>query len=403
MKYVPLCCIILLLVSCNNNQIKLKNYKKGKLHATMQLTQIGSKSFLLDDETAPKPYYIQIINDSLEGRQLTFLNNYNNSIYFYHYKNSEFIKRITFDKNGPDGIQKPMGYHIKNTDSIYIFSMLSKVLLTNSKARVLNKISLNGGHDIRKPSALWAYIYPEFYVETVTPFIETSKELLLTGSFGGNMPDSIIDNFKFTARMDYNLSKINYSHTYPRSLFGNNVNWGEGLFKEVFPQLHPDGKRIIYSFPISHDLFIADMNANTYDEVYAGSNFAGTIKSIDKKPGRASVELIKSSFVRQDMYAAIIYDKFRKVYYRFLRRAIPNAPKPTSWKEKKIAVIIMDKNFNYLGETTLGTERKWHWQNSFVTKEGLNIEYIEDNDIDEVNLSFKTFIPKKNNLESYEK
>ena len=71
---------------------------------------------------------------------------------------------------------------------------------------------------------------------------------------------------------------------------------------------------------------------------------------------------------------------------------MPDAPKDTSWKEKEIAVIIMDEEFNYLGETTLGTENEWNWHNSFVTKEGLNIEYLEDSDIREVNISFKTDI-----------
>ena len=395
MRITLLCCSLFVFFSCNNNQIKLENHKKGKMHATMQLSEIDSKSFFLDSDTAPKPLYVQVITDSLGEKQLTFLNNYNNSIYFYEYKNMEYVKKITFDEKGPNGVPMPMGYHIKNIDSIYVFSGFLKISLTNSKGEVLNNISTNGGHDVKKYDKRWAYIYPEFYLQTVTPFMETSKELLLTGQFSGSMPDSIIDKFKVTASMNFNLNKINYKHTYPRSIFGNDVNWGEGLFKQVFPQLHPNGKKIIYSFPISHDLFISDINGGTSRKVYAGSNFAGTIHSINKKPGRASAELIRTEFVRQDMYASIIYDKYRKVYYRFLRKAIPNAPIDTSWKDKEIAVIIMDEDFNYLGETSIGTERKWHWQNSFVTEEGLNIESLEENNIEEVNLVFKIFIPKK--------
>lgn len=395
MKTILFCYFLLVLVSCTNKRIELKNDKKGKLQATMQLKEVGTKSFVLDDETAPKPLYIQVVNDSLGDRHLTFLNNYNNSIYFYNYENLKFIKRIIFDKDGPDGVQMPEGYHIKNSDSIFIFSRLLKVFHVNSSSEVLNKISLNNGHDIRGKDNSWAYRYPEFYLETVAPFMESPKELLLTGIFGGTMPDSIVDKFKFTAHIDFNLNRVNYSHTYPRSLFGNNVNWGEGLLVQVFPQLHPNGKKMIYSFPMSHDLFIADLETNDYEKVYAGSNFASTIKSIDKKAGRASAELIRSSFTTQDMYAAIIYDKFRKIYYRFLRKAMPDAPKDTSWKEKEIAVIIMDEEFNYLGETTLGTENEWNWHNSFVTKEGLNIEYLEDSDIREVNISFKTLLPQK--------
>ncbi|WP_081997732.1 DUF4221 family protein [Wocania ichthyoenteri] len=392
MKTHILVLITLLFYSCTDS-VSIMNTKKGQMKAVKELRQVSAKSFLLDTDTAPKPLYIQMINDSLGNRQLSFLNNYNNSIYIYNYETPEFIKKITFDKNGPNAVKKPKGFHIKNTDSIYIYSdFLFEVLLANNKGEVLNKISLTGGADPRK-SSLWTSTYATYYVKTVTPFIETPKALLLTGLFENDITDSTINKFKFTAHIDFKFDKIDFTHTYPPSLHGSDIVWGGGLFSEVFPQLHPDGKIIIYSFPVSHDLYIADIYGNTYKKVYAGSNFASTIMSLPKKHIR-SKEKVRSNFVRQDMYAAILYDKFRKVYYRYLRKAIPNAPLNQSWKEKEIAVIIMDKDFNYLGETVLGTEREWHWQNSFVTKEGLNIEYLDNSDIDEVNLTLKIFIPE---------
>ena len=393
MKISISCFIIFLFFSCTDQKLNIENKKRGQLTSTMDLKQVKTKSFLLDTDTAPKPLYIQIINDSLKNKQLTFINNYNNSIYFYNYETTNFIKKVTFDQNGPDAVKGPMGYHIKNIDSIYIFTKLSEITLVNHQGIVLDRASLIGGIDYRKSPSEWAYVYPSYYVETVTPFIDTPSGLLLTGQFEGNIKDSIIDKFKFTANIDYKLDKINYMHTYPSSLYGNGIVWGGAFLGQVFPLLHPEGDKLIYSFPVSHDLYIADIKGNTYEKIYAGSNFAGTISSLEKKDGRSN-EKIRSNFVRQDMYAAIIYDRFRKIYYRFLRRAIPNAPITTSWKDKEIAVIIMDENFNYLGETTLGTERECHWQNSFVTEEGLNVEYLGMDDIEEVNLTLKIFIPK---------
>ena len=394
MKLYITCFIAFAFFSCTDKKISIENEKKGQMVSKMNLKLLKKKSFLLDNDTAPKPLYLQITNDSLGNKQLTFLNNFNNSIYFYNYKTTKFVKKIVLDKDGPNGVKFPIGYHIKNIDSIYVLNKTLDVLLINNQGKVLNKVSLIGGIDYKKSPHLWAYNFPSYYYfETVTPFIETSKGLLLTGQFERNISDTLVDKFKFTANVDYKFKNINYLHTYPLSLYGNNIVWGGALLTQVFPQLHPDEKRLIYSFPVSHDLYTADLKGGTYKKVYAGSNFAGTISSLEKKDENNN-EKIKSNFVRQDMYAAIIYDKFRKKYYRFLRKAIPSAPLGTSWKEKEIAVIIMDKNFNYLGETIIGTERECHWHNSFVTEEGLNIEYLDTSDINEVNLTLKIFIPK---------
>ena len=76
----------------------------------MTLDELRSKSFLLDSDTAPKPLYIQMIKDSLGNRQLSFLNNYNNSIYVYDYESHGFVDKITFEKNGPNAVRAPMGF-----------------------------------------------------------------------------------------------------------------------------------------------------------------------------------------------------------------------------------------------------------------------------------------------------
>ena len=90
------------------------------------------------------------------------------------------------------------------------------------------------------------------------------------------------------------------------------------------------------------------------------------------------------------MYAAVLYDKFRNIYYRFLLKGLPGATFSTPKEEKPIIIIIMDENFNYLGETNIGTGKEWNWNNTFITREGLNIEYIGD-DLNEDYLTFKIF------------
>ncbi len=279
-------------------------------------------------------------------------------------------------------------------DSIYVYNKaLMELFLTNSNGQVLAKKSLIGDNNLRKSP--WFLSYPQYNPETVTPFIETSKELLFTGQSFTTVNDTLINKFKFTAYIDYKLDHISFSHTYPKELYGFDYNWIGDLYTKVFVELHPDGDKLIFSFPVSHDLYIADIHSNAYHKVYAGSNEAGTNYSINKRPDKVSSETIFVHYAKQNDYAAIKYDKFREVYYRFFKTAIPNPNRFSRPNDKFIGVIIMDKNFNYLGEKLLGTGKQWYWQNSFVTKEGLNIEYMDNDDVDEVSLTLKIFTLKK--------
>lgn len=382
---------LLILGACTTNTVEIKNEKKGVLKATFKLELDDTKRITLDSVTAPKPRYTQLFVDSTGTRYFTFLNNYANSIYFYNYNTLEFSQKILYNRQGPHGIPRFDGYHIKNMDSIYLYNRaLTEIVLSNRKSRMFHKISLRGNG---KPTT-WFLYYPQYYPQTATPFIETNKKLLFTGQYFLSIPDSMITRFKFDAQVDFKSNKVDFIHSYPKQLFGSGYNWEGGLSTTVFPELHPDKDKLIYSFPVSHDLYIADIYSDNFRKVYAGSNSAGTISSIDCDPPKTSAEISIIHYIQQDMYAAIKYDKYRKVYYRFLRKGIPNTTLRTLKEEKPIVVIIMDENFNYLGETVIGICKDWHWQNSFVTQEGLNIEYIEK-DYEESYLTLKIFTLNK--------
>lgn len=157
-----------------------------------------------------------------------------------------------------------------------------------------------------------------------------------------------------------------------------------------YPAITPDGK-IIHSFPNSHDLYISDWNTDGAKKVYGGGNKAGTIRSIDHEPKDTPNELVYSCYIEQDFYAAILYDPFRKVYYRYLLHGVPDANLKTPMDSKPLTIIMMDEQLHYLGEKEIGTGMEWNWTNSFVTKEGLNIERIGTEPEDDDYLTFGLF------------
>jgi hypothetical protein len=374
--------ILMLLPSCTGGMKHIRNEKAGKLTATYQLVADEEKNIYLDDETAPGPPYIQMINDSI----LTFLNPRNNSIYFYDYGNGTFMRKITYEKEGPNAVYYPTGYYIKNMDSIYIYlkSQVS-VALTDSSGKVRESISL------KNDDPYWPLYLPQYLLNTAVPLIETHGRLILTGLSPFSIPDTLIGKFRFSACIDMKTREVKFVHTYPEAIYGNNSNWEGGVSTMVYPALSPAGE-LIYSFSASHDLHLAKGDAETYETVYAGSNVAGTIHSVDwDNPRQTPDKLLFAYFAGEDIYTSILHDPWRNLYYRFMLQGISGATSDTRKEDKPIIVIVMDGQFNYQGETVIGTWRQWRWENSFVTAGGLNIEYIDADDENEDYLHFRIF------------
>ena len=383
--------LILVLASCRDGVVKVDNEMEGKLTATFQLVEKGEKKFYLDAETAPRPPYMQLWTDSLGKRFLTFLNPYKNAIYFYNYDDTAYVNRIAYNKEGPNAILRVSGYYIKNADSIYIYNMpMVQVELADAQGKVKAHIPLTGAS--KEPD--WPNYYPQYLLSTVTSFIPIDSTLILTGQSMLSVPAENMERFKFSAYINTATNQVDFRHTYPKEIYGNNANWEGGLPTQVFSTLSPN-KELVFSFPASHNLYLTRWDEDATQTVYGGSNVARTIHSIDYSDVKKTPdELVIENYMKEDMYGAILYDPYRNVYYRFLLKGLPDATIKTVKEEKPIVVILMDEHFHYMGETNLGTGKEWNWTNAFVTQEGLNIEYIGDIGINEDYLTLKVLSPK---------
>lgn len=400
MKKIYLLFLILLLSCTKDNVVEVVNSFEGSLKSKNNLVESNLKRFKLDSITAAKPKYMSLVfNDSTKKRELTFINDFAHSIQFYDYENLSFIKKIKIEKSGNNGITKPSGYYIKNKDSIYVYNMNRlELFLINSKGKILNKKSLIGTMDIKKSP--WFEKYPQYMPTTVTPLLGIDKGLLIMGQFMGDVPEKIINTFKYTTFIDDKLKQTKLMFKYPKELYGSNYFWGDPVFSQVFYDVVPtaQGKsKIVFSFPVSHDIYLSeDINSQNLIKKYAGSNYAKTISSLNVKNNKKIKPLeLRTNYMKNDLYGAILYDKYRNVYYRFIRRGVKESLNKFESKDKPIAVIIYDNQFNYLGETDLGLAKEYHWENSFVSKEGLNIEWIDAKDIDEIYLNLKIFVLKE--------
>lgn len=394
MKIKFICFIFLLYTfsACSDFETAaFENPQQGKLRATVKLEEKLIKKFALDSISAPKPVYTEMYTDSSGKRYFTFLNQYAGAIYCYDYETGTFIKKLI--TGGREQQINPQGYHIKSMDSVYVFNRSNlELVLQNENGQIRNRISLIGNRNIRKDK--WMLNYPQYSIQTAIPFIEKNGVLILPGQFPNTISDSLQQKFRFVASVNLNNNQVSYSHQYPEVLYNSRYNWPGQAFTEVFADLHGDGDQLVFSFPVSHELYIAGLHSDRYTKVYAGSNRAGTIHSVQSEKRRVPRTMEAAAFINNDMYGAIKYDPYRKLYYRLLRAAVPGEVVETAVKQKPAVVIILDEHFRYLGETELGTWGEWNLQNFFVTREGLNIEYTGKNP-DEEFLILKVFDVKK--------
>jgi len=389
--YILIGVFVLYLSSCINYPYvaQIKNDKVGAFRSTAVLKITGEKKFPLDSITAPKVEYSQLYLDSGGTLNYTFINKHDKSIYFYDYESSKFLKKISLAQPNIDESFNPVGYFIKSKDSIYVYNMSAMdMFIADHKGKFYNRISLINNKNLRELT--WVLQFPQYYPQSGAPFIRTSRGLIMPGQYMSSIPNDIINQFKFTACINFENDLVSYYHKYPPSLYGSNSNWEGGWFTQVFTELSHTGNKLVFSFPISHDLYVSDLNSDNYSKFYAGSSNASTIKSIDAEANKTSRAVVSNSFLKNDEYGTIKYDPFRQVYYRFFRKGLTSLKKTSVWQDKALSVIILDENFKYLGETPIGILKNWYLQNIFVTKEGLNIEFIGD-ELNEEFLTLKIF------------
>ena len=261
-KYAYFLIFILSISSCTHYTIKVVNEKKGELTATHELVINGEKKFYLDSVTAPFPPYMQLITDSSGNQLLTFLNPYNNSIYFYNYTDTNYINRIQYYREGANAILKPAGYYIHNMDSIYIYNMpMTEIVLSNNAGTVNGKISL------RSNDPEWPLYLPQYLLSTVNPIYELDRHLILTGQSFFSIPKQDLSKFRFSACIDIQNNQVNYFHTYPEEVYGK-FQLGRWFANTGISALSPNGS-LVYSFPPSHNLYITNYNTDQYKKFMA--------------------------------------------------------------------------------------------------------------------------------------
>lgn len=168
---------------------------------------------------------------------------------------------------------------------------------------------------------------------------------------------------------------VTYIGRYPDEYIGR--DWGSFFFKEVYMTALVD-HLIYFNFPASSSIGILDTKTDSFYFKKIEPSLGDLVKPIIVNAFDSSCKnpnIDADHFYAQHSFGPIIYDKYRKLFYRFLL-------KPTDEKYLKKEhmgpqskyLLVYDKSFNLLGYNEL-PENLTHF-NFFVNSKSLNIQKI---------------------------
>lgn len=369
--------------SCTNN-FQVTNDHVNKFKKVYTLVENDNYFLNLDDNTPSVSLCIQYIyTDSTE--MLATVNKYMNSINLFDLKTKNKIKSYQFDLEGANGIGKISGFLYHNEDSIFTYSQSTNELnIVNSKGERFKRMIL---FETNKRSSV-AY-FPSPNVVTSSPIKKIDNLLILNGYLVGESWDETFDNSPTTLMVNLETDKIDYANGYPE--FYHKYNWGGGpTYRSTCYEVNDNN--IIVSFPASHEIQVFSIDNNSYSHHYAGSDEIKEIFSYDSPKKRpVDSEKVFEWYMGNPSYEGIFYDKYNQVYYRIARLPVDDYTPAITYNNKPVVVIILDSDFNYIGETLLPARHRYSPYNVFINEKGMNMQIKDDGENGDDRMTFVTF------------
>lgn len=365
--------VLIVLTACTNRQ----SHSDGSISAETMVVQ-EDLVLPLDSMTSQQTPYMQLVNDSL----LAFFNMPTYEICIYNIRSKNLHQKIKIYQEGPNAVNGCESFYYQNPDSIWMYAPWGgRIFLLDEQGnlkdkRIIGDKSFNSSYSV----------YP--YPMTDAPYIVRNGNHFLQG-MAGHTEDSKI---KPAVSLIYNYSKdsVCLGNEYPE-VYGDMTtlydNWDVFAYLQTSYTLSPNGE-IVTSFHVSDSIYVHNPETGMRKSYYCG--YSGH-KNIYKGIAGGTDATIQK-FIESTQYGAVIYDRFRDRYYRIIRLPLKEYDQDKlriEMLKKPLALIIMDGNFNIIGEYAM-PEDKYYTSHIFVSPDGVNINVLSD---DDDFLKFKVFKP----------
>jgi hypothetical protein len=339
--------------------------------------------FPLNSHTKSDINTLFLYTDNDGKEYLTFQNPMQNEILFYNLSTEALEFTIKPYVEGNNGVGFFSGYYIHNLDSIYITNHgLSEFSIIDRNATVKDKIQYV---ESAEGIPLKSYVSTTFIYQ---PMIIIDDKMYIIPSCNRweekNPVCAVID-----IATHHVQAFLGFTYpTFPGADNKAKIFGLEGYLSRCF-----DGKRFVYSFYFDENIYVAPPDHEHVKLVKVKSNYIDKVKLLDDY-GNVTLE----DGCENPNYGNLLYDEYRGVYYRIaypqttLDRKDIRAIDLLRYGRKNFSIIILDKDFNIIGETMF-PDYTYNSQVMFIREDGLYISsshYLNPEYSDDV-LSFRRF------------
>lgn len=311
---------------------------------------------------------VQIFEDCGGKEYFTFRNYDSSQILFYDLNKGDLLFKLDFDKDGINAVHPLAGYYIEDMNNIYITShRFEGIMKTDTTGQIKNRYEfkntesgkpvVNYNLSMRSHLHTPLVVYQDKFYFINNPYIIPMSQTPITICM-----DTVNNVFSELPFNYHPALKDDQLQTHSSKLFSREFN----------------DENFIYSFYSHEDIYISPLNKELPTKsIKVKSQYIDKL-SLMKIDG--DLQKIAREDLEHAMYGSLIYDKYRNVYCRFAYPEVELDPKVNWFKRsffgrKKFSVIILDHNFNIIGET-LFPEEIYNSYVYFVHEDGL---YISDN------------------------
>jgi len=368
----------LVIPGCNKQQVEKFKFC---------LIKSGTKEFLLDEDT-PQLSKSVAYYENEAGKYYIHFNMYRSKYLVYDYNTGHLLNKIILDD-----LLSPSSAMFIDFDSIlFVYDSDKNILLiSDTTGREVKRVDTKADNlNLQIRSANSKNYAPVlirankmFYVNMIM-----GASLIMPGEFKVLRNSRVAGGF-----IDLNTGERNNFVFYPDVYF--KASYGHINYNTLYSCFSKDA--MIVSFPASDYLFRYSLSTFSTDSVKCTSGYFTRIIPLKKERKLASFNEEESLryFASNPSYSTVCYDQYREVIYRFVE--LPNKknafdPKNTGKSiMKPSAIIILDKDFNKIGETYIG--KGYDIMNVVITPEGMLLRKMSN---DESNVSYDIFKLKKN-------